>query len=195
MNYPDRETAEWLLCEGERMNPGGWGIHSRLAAQCAEIIAENAGMDAEKAYSLALLHDIGRRFGRSNQRHTFDGYRFMSEQGWEESAKICLTHSYILKTQGEMLGENDLLPDESRFVDDYIRNAVYDDYDKLMQLCDYLSHPGGICTLERRMVDVALRYGFNELTIPRWAKTFELKSLFDKKCGRSIYSLLPIELA
>ena len=47
---PARTEAERLLREAERCNPGPWGNHSRVAAHCAEKIAELCeGMDAEKA--------------------------------------------------------------------------------------------------------------------------------------------------
>ena len=58
--YPDRKTAEALLTEAEPHNPGPWGDHSRTAAHCAEAIAAACGLDADKAYVLGLLHDIGR---------------------------------------------------------------------------------------------------------------------------------------
>ena len=62
--YPDRKTAEALLTEAEPHNPGPWGDHSRTAAHCAEAIAAACGLDADKAYVLGLLHDIGRRYGK-----------------------------------------------------------------------------------------------------------------------------------
>ena len=49
MNYPDRETAQRLLEEALLQNPGRWGDHSRVAAECAEKIAAACGMNAEKA--------------------------------------------------------------------------------------------------------------------------------------------------
>ena len=51
-------------------------------------------MDAEKAYVLGLLHDIGRKFGVRHLGHVSDGYRFMMSLGYDEAAKICLTHSF-----------------------------------------------------------------------------------------------------
>ena len=58
---PARQEAEALLAEAERCNPGPWGEHSRVAARCAEAIAAACpGLGGEKAYILALLHDIGR---------------------------------------------------------------------------------------------------------------------------------------
>lgn len=49
---PTRAEAERLLSEAETCNPGAWGNHSRVAAHCAEKIAQQCGdLDANKAYS------------------------------------------------------------------------------------------------------------------------------------------------
>ena len=64
--------------EAEALNPGPWGKHSRVAARCAEKIAENCdGLSPEKAYVLGLLHDIGRLFGVRHLGHVADGYAYM----------------------------------------------------------------------------------------------------------------------
>ena len=65
------------------------------------------------------------------------------------------------------------------------------DYDRLVQLCDALALPTGFCLLEKRFVDVTIRYVFNPSTIDRWKKILEIKDLFEKKIGCSIYDLLP----
>ena len=76
-------------------------------------------------------------------------------------------------------------------VKQFIKNAVYDDYDRLVQLCDALALPTGFCLLEKRFVDVAIRYGTHAATIDRWKKVLEIKLMFEKKTGCSIYDLLP----
>ncbi len=73
----------------------------------------------------------------------------------------------------------------------FVANAVYDDYDRLVQLCDALAMPTGFCLLEKRFVDVTIRYGVHPATINRWKKILEIKDLFEKQIGRSIYTLLP----
>lgn len=46
---PTRKEAEKLLAEAEKCNPGPWGNHSRVAAHCAEKIAQECdSLDSEK---------------------------------------------------------------------------------------------------------------------------------------------------
>ena len=84
---PTREEAMALIRDGLSNNSGPWGKHSLTAAHCAEKIAAACGdMDAEKAYVLGLLHDIGRKFGVRHLGHVSDGYRFMMSLGYDEAA-------------------------------------------------------------------------------------------------------------
>ncbi len=57
--------------------------------------------------------------------------------------------------------------------------------------CDSLALPTGFCLLEKRFVDVTIRYGVHPATVDRWKKIMEIKELFDRKAGCSVYSLLP----
>lgn len=76
-------------------------------------------------------------------------------------------------------------------MEQFIKNAVYDDYDRLVQLGDALALPTGFCMLEKRFVDVTIRYGVHPATVDRWKKILEIKDLFEKEIGCSIYNLLP----
>jgi HD superfamily phosphodiesterase len=92
---PTIEMAEAYLKEASALNPGSWIEHSRNVALSAKLIAECCNeLDSEAAYILGLLHDIGRREGKMQARHALDGYRFMLEQGYEDCARICLTHTF-----------------------------------------------------------------------------------------------------
>ena len=42
--------------------------------------------------------------------------------------------------------------DDYLFMKKFIADAVYDDYDRLVQLCDALAMPTGFCLLEKRFV-------------------------------------------
>ncbi len=51
--------------------------------------------------------------------------------------------------------------------------------------------PSGFCILEKRMIDVVMRYGFNEFTLEKWKTVFEIQRYFEERIGTSIYSILP----
>ena len=152
---PSREKAEQLLQEGLQKNPGPWGDHSKTAAHCAEKIAAACGdLDPEKAYVLGLLHDIGRTFGVRHLGHVSDGYSYMKKIGCDEVAKVCLTHSFATQTLEEYIGKYDVSEDELSLIRTELEKSVYDDYDRLVQLCDSIAGAEGVLDIEERMLDV-----------------------------------------
>ena len=180
-----------LLLEAEQLNPGPWSAHSRVAAAAARNIAARLpGMDSSAAYIMGLLHDIGRRHGVAGMRHITDGYHFMTALGYSSAARICLTHSFPLQDPKSMLGWDGSEEDRA-FVYRCIPQLEYDDYDRLIQLADALALPHGSCLIEKRMVDVVLRYGFNEYTAQKWKAHYAIKQYFEDRIGQSIYALLP----
>lgn len=192
VGLPTLEEAKLLLEEAGRLNPGPWVEHSIYAGKAAELIAENCeGLDSETALIMGMLHDIGRRFGVTSMRHILDGYNFLMEKGFYKVAKICITHSFDCKDIKTAFGKWDSTEEEYDFIKQYLENTEYDDYDRLMQLCDALGFVDGFCLLEKRMVDAAIRHGINEYTTNKWKTTMEIKEYFEKKIGKSIYSILP----
>ncbi|WP_425800882.1 HD domain-containing protein [Desulfitobacterium sp. Sab5] len=192
MKVPSIEKAKLLLSEAGTLNPGPWINHSIYTADAAHNIASyHKDLDPEIAYIMGYLHDIGRRYGISNMRHIIDGYSFLSQLGYEDCARICLTHSFPFKDTDSYSGNNDCTSEEFNFIKEYIAGVDYSAYDELIQICDALTTPKGFCLLEKRLVDVALRYGINNLTIAKWGATFQIKKKFEDKIGRSIYDLLP----
>jgi hypothetical protein len=190
--FPSREMAEKELEIAKQLNPGPWIEHSINVGLAAEIIAEKCGdLNTDKAYVLGLLHDIGRRYGVSARRHIIDGYRYMIEKGWEEAARICLTHSYPVPDFDKEIGKNDMNDEESDFVSDFLKGIAYDDYDRLLILCDSIADDQGFCMLEKRFVNTTRRYGTFSFTVERWNSTFEIKEYFEKKMGCSVYDILP----
>lgn len=189
---PDRKTAEAALVQAAAANPGPWEAHSRYVARACEAIAARCpGLDADTAYVLGLLHDIGRCAGVSSERHLIDGYRFCIGHGWEKAAQICISHAFMLQDIETSIGVFDVTAEDYDFMKDFVAHAQYDDYDRLVQLCDALALPSGFCLLEKRFVDVALRYGIHPATLDRWRRTLDLKTYFEGKLGCSIYDLLP----
>ncbi len=191
MRIPTLNEAEKLLAEAESRNPGPWVAHSRNVALAAKCIAEHSNLDAETAYILGLLHDIGRREGVTKMRHTLDGFRFLQDLGFDDAARICITHSFVLKNMDAHEGRWDCSVEESKFVADFVKATEFDDYDKLFQLCDALALAEGICLLEKRIVNVALRIGVNGQTVAKWKALFEVQKYFEQKMGQSIYKVLP----
>ena len=180
------------MLEAEKSNPGPWADHSRYVAQACRNIAQHcAHLSAERAYVLGLLHDIGRYAGVSSEKHLIDGYRFCVERGWEKAAQICISHAFMIQDINTSIAVLDVSEADYLFMKDFVANAVYDDYDRLVQLCDALALPTGFCILEKRFVDVTIRYGVHKATVDRWKKTFEIKADFERETGCSIYSLLP----
>jgi hypothetical protein len=190
---PSLEEAKLLLKEAEALNPGPWVMHSMYVAEGAKLIAEQTdNLNPEVAYILGMLHDIGRREGVYAMRHGIDGYKYAISMGYDLVARTCLSHTaFRYDNEVVIVGKWDGTLEEYNFVKDYLSNTEETDYDKLIKLCDYLSLPSGFVLIEKRIVDIALRGGINEYTIPRWKSTFEIKKYFEEKIGKSIYGLLP----
>jgi hypothetical protein len=192
VNIPPLPEADRLLTEAAALNPGPWAEHSRYVALGAQAIAAACpGMDADTAYILGLLHDIGRREGVYGMRHVVDGYRYLRSLGYEDAARICLTHSYPIQRADSGSSAWDGTVEEYAFVDDYLKGIEYTRYDRLIQLCDSLALPDGFCLIEKRLVDVVTRYGFVPLTVQKWQAFFAIRHEFDRLLGKSIYTVLP----
>jgi hypothetical protein len=192
LSLPTLSQAEDYLAKASALNPGDWVPHSHYVAQAAQAIASrHPGLNAEYAYILGLLHDIGRREGVHGLRHILDGYRFLVGEGYPDAARVCLTHAFPIPGETIAAAPWDGTEDELRFIQNYLSHLAYDDYDRLIQLCDCLSLPSGFCLMEKRLVDVALRYGINQHTLRRWLSFFAVKREIEQAIGVSVYRLLP----
>jgi len=186
------EQAKRELAAAVRNNPGPWEQHSLAVAENARLIAQKApGMDPEKAWVMGLMHDIGRRVGVTGILHIFDGYDYLMELGQPELARISLTHSFPIKNVKTFFGRYDCTEAQLSFLQAFLDTTEYDDYDILIQLCDAISLPNGACIMEKRFIDVALRHGIYDFSLEKWKAFLGTKAYFDKRCGCSIYMLLP----
>lgn len=187
---PTKEIAEKELQLAGELNLGPWTKHSINVGIAARNIAERVlGLDAEKAYIVGVLHDIGRRVGIVDiPTHVYEGYKYCMEKGWDEAARICMTHSYPL-----MKEEFDYEPqtEAEREIKKYIEGCQADEYDMLIQLCDALATDYGFVIVEKRFVDVTRRYGIMETYIKGWERIFASKEYFEAKMGYSVYDVLP----
>ena len=81
-----------------------------------------------------------------------------------------MTHSFPINDSDIYFGKYDCTAEQKNFLDQYIEETAYEDYDKLIQLCDAISLP---------------------FTLVKWKAFMELKKYFDGKCGCNICSFLP----
>jgi len=190
LELPAEKEAEDLLLWAKNLNPGPWLDHSKIVAKTAKIIAQECSLDINKAYTLGLLHDIGRYEGVTGLRHTIAGYNLMIQKGYEYNARICLTHSFPIKDLDSAIIKNDCSKDEVEIIEHQLKNYEYNDYDKLIQLCDSICMAEGVCILEVRLIDVVRRYNvYNQSILNKWNAFFEIKKYFDNICNKNIYEL------
>ena len=114
--YPSRENADALLIWAHTQNIGPWAGHSRVVARIAETIARQCEMDADRAYVIGLLHDIGRYEGASVLHHVIAGYELLRAKGYDDAARICLTHSFPYPDLRAYCGANDCTGSETDFL-------------------------------------------------------------------------------
>ena len=189
------KDAEKLLTWAAELNPGPWERHSYSVGKAARAIAEASGMDPDRAYVSGLLHDIGRYEGVRGLHHIYAGYVLLNEKGYKDIAEICLSHSFPVQDIGAYSGGNyDCTPGEMSVITGYLENACYNDYDRLIQLCDGLGDAEGVCLLEKRLVNVVMRYGFNDFTIRKWDALFSIKKYFNERINGNIYDLFYDEI-
>ncbi len=185
--YQNTKEAKYFLNEARKINPGNWVNHSEIAALCAYKIAKHCNLNENKAYVLGLLHDIGRRFLVRDLGHIYNGYTYMKRIGMDKVAKVCLTHSFPTKNLNDYIGKIDINEQEKEEVKRLLSKMEYDDYDRLIQLCDALAGADAVLDIEERMKDVKNRYGKYPQT--QWDKNIELKNYFENKCGKNIYQI------
>ena len=130
-----KQKAEELLLWGHKRNPGPWAAHSRTVARAAERIALKCGMDGNTAYSLGLLHDIGRYEGITGLRHVYAGYNLLNEKTYDLNARVCLTHSFPHKSIKTFTGNFDCTNDEIKayFDNKYGMNVYELFYDEIIK--------------------------------------------------------------
>lgn len=169
--------------------------HTNGVGDAALKIAQNCNMDDNKAYILGLLHDYGKIQNEkaSGISHFIFGYKEMMKQGFEEVARICLTHSFPFKEikfeDYSQYSKKDLIEAQN-----IISVIEYDDYDCLIQLCDMFFEGNNIVSFQKRLLGISQRYNLSKDQMASLEKgAVKNKTYFDKKCGRDIYNILGIE--
>lgn len=90
----------------------------------------------------------------------------MLSLGYDEVARICLTHSFNIQTIDAYVENFDTTEEELKMIQDTLKIVVMDEYDKLIQLCDSLAGPDGVLDIEERMGDAKKRYDFYYSAVP-----------------------------
>lgn len=185
-----RPQAIELIREAETMNPGTWVAHCFNAALAAETITRQVkGFDPDRAYVLALLHDIGRRSGPSHVRHIWEGYHFLKDKD-SQAAEICLSHTFPNMVLGEYQGKIDIDAGKLAQMEALLSAIQLDYYHRLVQLCDGYGYIEGFVSLEKRWVDAALRLGINEYTLAKWKKTYQIRDDMNRDYSIDIEKIL-----
>ena len=182
-----RKQAYEMLIEGiENPENVGYVTHSGYVGNLAALIAGAIGENGEYAAVLGYLHDIGRKINSEN--HIYAGYKYLKENGYEEYAPICLTHSF-LNNDIECICAS-FLPEDSEgydIVKAFVETHEYTIYDKIIQVCDLLClHTGGT-TIEARIDDIESRRGTHYKSQYHRESAIAQKAELEKMIGHSIY--------
>ena len=116
----------------------------------------------------------------------------MEKLGYDEVAKICLTHSFNNHTVDEYIGKFDVSERELALIKSELAKITYDEYDLLIQLCDSLAGADGVLDIEERMGDVKKRYGSYPQN--KWDSNMRLMHYFENKMGKNIYQVCEKDL-
>ena len=186
-----KEQAFDLLIEGlQDPETIGYVTHSRYVGDLAGMIAADMGLDPAYATVLGYMHDIGRRIDSDN--HMYAGYRFLKENGYEQYAFICLTHSF-LNNDIECICGRLLSPESEGYaeVKAFVESHENTDYDRIIQTCDLLClHTGGT-TLKERIDDIEARKGTHAKSAYHRETATRQKAYIEEKIGHSIYDYYP----
>lgn len=186
--FEKRNSTQYPFSEKHQRELDG---HGKKTAEIAAKIAQNtAYLNSEKAYIYGLLHDYGRITDEYAEKkfHGLVGYFELLEE-YPDVAKICLTHSFPNKSFRNNIGS--LSSETIEQCKKILEKIEYDDYDRLIQLCDGLNKYGEVCTIEQRYEDISQRYKVSDDKIAEIIAEYnDLKRYFDNICGRDIYKII-----
>ena len=186
MSYPRIEIAEGILQKRKEIRSGSWVQHSKNTAFIARKISEKSGMNGELAYCMGLLHDIGRSFTEGQFQHIAEGYRYMNQLGYDEIARICLTHSFAVQDIHSYVGKMDISVADVAEFQTLLKEVQYNDYDRLIQFCDCISTEDGFVLPEQKFVRSVFQYGMNKFTVQKWKEVLAIGRHFGRKIGMDL---------
>lgn len=150
-------------------------------------IAKELNLDVDYAKTLGYIHDYGKAIGDFS-KHDINGFNYLKDLGYdEEYYSICLTHGYL---NNDVMCAAGGIPEDIPFRTEYIKTHKCSIYEKLICLCDLM------CTqemigIDKRLIDVIIRYGAYSNTQYHVKETYKLKEYFDNLLGYNLYKLFP----
>lgn len=107
----------------------------------------------------------------------------------EKIASACgdmdVEKAYILGLLHDIGRKFDVTDEELIIIKTELAKTIYDEYDRLIQLCDCLAGAEGVLDIENRMNDVKKRYGFYPQD--KWNSNMNLKQYFEGKMNKDVY--------
>lgn len=85
---------------------------------------------------------------------------------------------------------------ERSFVSGFIRQTEYDEYDRLIQLCDFLGLPDRICRVQERIEDILTRTpDVGPAHMRNMNYKYRLQRQFERRLGMSLETLFELKPA
>ena len=164
-----------------------WITHSICVANTASIIAKELNLDVDYAKTLGYIHDYGKAIGDFS-KHDINGFNYLKDLGYdEEYYSICLTHGYL---NNDVMCTAGGIPEDIPFRTEYIKTHEYSIYEKLICLCDLMCTQE-VIGIDKRLIDIIIRYGAYSNTQYQVMETYKLKEYFDNLLGYNLYKLFP----
>ena len=166
-----------------------WILHSLYVGSAARRIATKLELDGDYAASLGYIHDIGRKFSHDN--HLIEGYKYLTDKGFHNEARICLTHSFIDNDINLTAGGGPKSKETYDFINSFLEKSPKNIYDNIIQLCDLFCLETGFTTIEKRILDITKRKGIYDNSYNHFMKTIELKERIEEMMECNLYDLFP----
>lgn len=152
-----------------KINTSSWFSHSLYMGKLSFDLAKILGLNEEIAFTLGILHDIGRKYDHSFN-HVIKGCEFLYTIGWYNESISCLTHSFV--NGGRCSNNEPALP--GFYVDDFgnekwlsdtkmddvgyfLKHYNYTEYDRILNIADLMATDKGIVSPFDRIEDIATR--------------------------------------
>jgi len=189
------KALEILNNERGILKSDDWIEHQISVGEVAGKIASKLNLDVDKIKAMGYIHDIGKRYNEKQDgalTHGIRGYEYIKQLGYaEEYAGICILHSYLNNDIDCLSGDRSNRDGIAfEFQNEYIKNHIYTDYEKIINLSDLMCTTK-VLTLEKRLIDLIDRHGSFETTQYHVKEALKLKKYIDDKLGYNVYELFP----